>query len=194
MTKMKPTAIAAEPVSLHVGAARPDDRDFEETLVSARSRLFRVALLVTGSSADAEDLTQKALLKAWQARRRFRGGSSLYTWLYRILMNLNKDGHRARIRGERWLEEFERERRRQAKTSDPEGLVVRAQSDRRLHGALAGLEPRLREILVLRHFEELSYDEIASVVDCPIGTVRSRPSTARARLRAAMTGAGEGGS
>lgn len=165
--------------------------EFEAALVRCRTRLFRVAVLMVGSGADAEDVTQKTLLKAWQSRSRFDGRSNVYTWLYRILVNVCKDGFKSRARAERWLERRAPESEPRADLPSAETLLEQRERDTRLRRALGQLAPRWREVLVLRHFEELSYEEIAAMLDCPVGTVRSRLSTARARLRAELTGGPE---
>ena len=71
-----------------------------------------------------------------------------------------------------------------------EEVLATRERDQRLRRALAGLEPRLRQILVLRHYEEMSYEEIAAVLGCPVGTVRSRLSAGRERLREAYEAGG----
>ena len=92
----------------HRPGAVARDASFEEVLVSCRPRLFRVALLMLGGREEAEDATQRVLLKAIEGRSRFRGQSEVYTWLYRILVNLCKDVYKARSRASRWLADIGR--------------------------------------------------------------------------------------
>jgi RNA polymerase sigma-70 factor (ECF subfamily) len=122
------------------------------------------------------------------ARPRFRGDSGLYTWLYRILVNLCKDHYKSRSRQGRWLEPAGMEAAPEpaAPTPTSEQVLEARQRDEAVRRALGSLEPRLREILVLRHYEEMSYEQIAATLGCPVGTVRSRLATARERLREAM--------
>ena len=105
MKSLPMTLAAPRPRPRQLEAAREDAR-LEAALVASRNRLFRGAMFLLGSRDDAEDLTQRALLKAWQSRGGFRGNSEPYTWLYRILLNLCKDHFKARARADRWLEEF----------------------------------------------------------------------------------------
>jgi RNA polymerase sigma-70 factor (ECF subfamily) len=159
---------------------------FENRVLEHRGRLLKVAYLMLGHREDAEDATQRALLKALGARGRFRGDSQLYTWLYRILVNQCKDRYKSRGRAQRTFVEMPPEAEAMAASSAPSAqeLLEEAEQSQLVRRAIAQLPPRLREILVLRHYEELPYDEIARVLGCPVGTVRSRLSKAREEVRA----------
>lgn len=164
---------------------------FANALGQCRPRLLRVALLLVGSRADAEDLTQRALLRGWESRHRFRGGSELYTWLYRILVNGWKDLWKSRGRAEGWLAEHGRAVAIVQETSPGiEDDLRQREQDELVRRSLGRLDAASREILVLRHYEELSYEQLAATLACPVGTVRSRLSTARSRLRAELAAAG----
>ena len=126
-----------------------------------------------------------ALFKAIQAHSRFRGDSGLYTWLYRILVNQCKDRQKAKIRASKHFVPMADHVEQTAPSSalGADRQLERKEQSTLVREAIAQLPPKFREILVLRHFEELAYDEIADVLGCPIGTVRSRLSKARDRLR-----------
>ena len=168
------------------GSERAGGKAFEEALVESRPRLFRVALLMVGSRDDAEDLTQRALLRGLMAKGRFRGASSVYTWLYRILINLSKDLYKSRSRADRWLLRDGSDVDAAQEGPSTQEHLERCEADGEVRSALAALEPPMREILVLRHYEEMSYEQMAEVLSIPLGTVRSRLSAARTRLRRAL--------
>jgi RNA polymerase sigma-70 factor (ECF subfamily) len=148
--------------------------------------LYRYAVVLTGSRVEADDLVQETYLRALGAFHRLREDSNVRGWLLTILRNL-------------WFNELRKRRRRPqfvdidaydnisdgltVSKCDPERILESKQDVDRVWAALLRLPPPSREILVLREFEELSYVEIASVLDCPAGTVMSRLGRARARLR-----------
>jgi len=160
-------------------------RAFEERIGELRSRLLRVAYLILGQREDAEDATQRTMLRAIEAQGSFRGEAGLYTWLYRILVNQCKDRKKARSRASRHVVEMPAsvEYTMAADAPSAEEVMVRAQNEALVRAAIDMLPAKLREILVLRHYEDLSYEEIAAILNCPIGTVRSRLAKSRDRLR-----------
>jgi len=142
---------------------------------------------VGGARALAEDLTQEAFLRAWRGRRSFRGETSMRGWLCAIAANVVRDHAR-------------RERRRPAEVATPEwfdvpdlsgdassGLAEHEGLDR-LRTALAALPANQREMVLLRERDGLTYAEIAAALGCPVGTVMSGLSRARARLLEAVRG------
>jgi RNA polymerase sigma-70 factor (ECF subfamily) len=171
--------------------------DFDEIVRQHGRRLYLLAYRLTANRADAEDLSQEALVRGYMATDRFRGEADFYTYLYRALLNLWKNQIRSR---RRWrmipLGGGSRDREGEARDgeADPaqelrdrspgphERLVGREQSER-LHRALLSLEPDFRVVLVLRVAEGLEYEEIAAALDIPVGTVRSRLARARGRIR-----------
>jgi RNA polymerase sigma-70 factor (ECF subfamily) len=152
--------------------------------------LYRYAIVLTGDRVEAQDLVQETYVHAMEAFHRLREESNVKAWLVTILRNL-------------WLNELRRRRRRpqlvevDADSHLAEGLVGKGydahqmleseQNTRRVRAAIERLPPDFREILVLREFEEFSYQEIAAVLNCPAGTVMSRLGRARAKLRALLT-------
>jgi RNA polymerase sigma-70 factor (ECF subfamily) len=165
-------------------------RDEFERMVSAyERRIYNVALKLTGDSDDAADLTQETFLRAFRAWGRFRGDSATYTWLYRIVVNLNKDRIGREIR--------RRERETSIDTGGAEsgpidiedsGITPQSEAERYeardiLAQAIRDLPDGYRECVVLKDVEGLSYDEIAQVMDITVEAVRSRLARARQQLR-----------
>lgn len=136
---------------------------------------------VGGARPLAEDLTQEAFLRAWRGRRTFREETSMRGWLCAIAANVVRDDARRR-------------RRRPAEVPQPEWFDVPDRSGdpeqfdalERLRGALATLPANQREMFLLRERDGLSYADIAGALGCPVGTVMSGLSRARARLVAAV--------
>lgn len=138
-------------------------------------RIRRAALLLSnGNSWDAEDLAQETLLQAARGWSRFNGASRAETWLYSILLNQ----HRRRLRSgsrlwRRWMSWLERNPRDEMAGAPELGLIAE-EWQTSLWRAVALLPEPQREAVVLRYAEDLSYEEIALVLKCPVGTVKSR--------------------
>ena len=171
-----------------VGRARRGDTGaFELLLAEARPRAVVVAMKVLHDPDDAEDAVQDAFLKAWRNMSRFEGRSAFSTWIHRIVMNSSLDMLRRRACRPTALgvEDEGNERRPRLEpvtTETPERVLVRTEAQRLVHGALAELSPAHRQTVTLRELEEHSYEEIAQISACPIGTVMSRLHHARKRL------------
>ncbi len=134
---------------------------------------------------EIDDVVQEAFIKAYRALPRFRGESAFYTWLYRIAINTAKNYLVARGRrppdvdvdaadaehfdGGDALRDLE----------NPENALARDELERTINAAIAALPDDLRSAVTLREFDGLSYEQIAEVMDCPVGTVRSRIFRAR---------------
>lgn len=154
-------------------------------------RVFRAALVMTGNRWDAEDLAQETFLQAMRSWRRFGGHSSRETWLYAILLNLHRKRLRsARRRRQRWWRWIQRARRRPAEES-PDGWVQSREWRESLWSAVSELPEPQQHAVVLRYSEGLTYEQIAEVMRCPTGTVKSRLHHALAALRKRL-GAAEG--
>lgn len=166
------------------GGARVSRADFEAALLPHLEAMARLArFLMRGNQADADDLVQDAVLRAFQAFPRFRPGTNFRAWLFRILRNayvdlLRKRGHRAEVAG---LEELVAEG--DAAVEEFRTQAARARTEADLEAALASLPPELRMALLLVDGEGLRYDEAAEVMECPVGTVRSRLHRGRRLLR-----------
>jgi RNA polymerase sigma-70 factor (ECF subfamily) len=154
-----------------------------------QDRVYRLAFRVTRDAQQAEDVAQETFLKAFRRLHSFRFSSSFFTWLYRIALN-NASDALARRRRDPALVLDDPDRswapRAPEESSDPGRDAMRAELAHVTRRVLAALPAKYRQILVLREYEELSYEEIASVLDCALGTVESRLFRARARFRAKL--------
>lgn len=147
--------------------------------------MLRVALSLTGNRADAEDLVQESLVRAFRALDSFDGRHPR-AWLLTIVRNTNVNLHRRRRPGlvEDWdLVRGSRPAFGAEVQASPEDIVLDGMLDERLAEAVAELDPRFRAALLLVDVQDLSYAEAAAVLGVPVGTVMSRLSRARDRLR-----------
>ncbi len=134
---------------------------------------------------EVEDVVQEAFIKAYRALPRFRGDSAFYTWLYRIAINTSKNYLVAKRRRPPGVDvdvedaEFMDGADPLKETEGPEGALRRDQLEEAIKRAIEALPDDLRSAVTLREFDGLSYEQIAHVMDCPVGTVRSRIFRAR---------------
>jgi RNA polymerase sigma-70 factor (ECF subfamily) len=148
---------------------------------------YNFSFRLTGNEADARDLTQDAFLRVYRAWRSFVPGTSFLSWIYRIVTNLHRDELR-RKKG-RFQEELPEDNAPQEfggtkpLATDPIEDYMSGQLSEPLSKALALLSVEQRQVIVLADVEEYSYQEIADIMGCSIGTVRSRLHRARALLR-----------
>jgi RNA polymerase sigma-70 factor (ECF subfamily) len=148
---------------------------------------YNFAYRLTGNEADARDLTQDAFIRVYKAWRSFQPGTSFLSWIYRIVTNLYRD--ELRRRKGRYQEEIPEDNAPQAFGGQrplavtPIDDYVERQFSEPLSRALGLLSPDQRHVVVLADIEEYSYQEIAEIMGCSIGTVRSRLHRARALLR-----------
>jgi RNA polymerase sigma-70 factor (ECF subfamily) len=149
-------------------------------------KLARLLSRLVRDPGEVEDVTQEAFIKAYRALPSFRGDSAFYTWLYRIGINTAKNylvsmGRRAPTSTEVDAEEAESyesgEQLRDINT--PESLLLTREIATTVNAAIESLPEELRSAIQLRELEGMSYEEIAKLMDCPIGTVRSRIFRAR---------------
>lgn len=159
-----------------------DEEAFERLVERHHDRIHRLARSVLQNDAAAEDVAQETFLRAYRALPRFRGDASLRTWLSRITVNLCLT-----------------QRRREARPplapdpalepppdQDPAALVETAQRHAAVRAAVERLPPHYRIVIVLSRVEELPYQEIADLLQLPLGTVKSRISFATGLLRQAL--------
>ena len=172
-------------------AQRGDKHAFELLVSKYQRRLGRLILRFVRNSAEAEDVTQDAFIKAYRALPAFRGDSAFYTWLYRIGINTAKNylvaqGRRAPTSTPFDADEAEdfEEASLLHEVATPENELMSKQVVAVVNSSLQELPDDLRTALTLREIEGLSYEEIAAVMDCPIGTVRSRIFRAREAIAA----------
>lgn len=163
-----------------------DQQAFGLLVSKYQRRLARLISRLVRDPAEVEDVAQEAFIKAYRALPGFRGESAFYTWLYRIGINTAKNYLAARGRRAPTTTEFDTE---EAETFDdgeqlrdqntPERILMSKQIGATVNAAMEGLPEDLRQAIVLREIDGLSYEEIAQVMACPIGTVRSRIFRAR---------------
>jgi len=159
---------------------------FEEAARGAYPRLFKAALVLVDSQADAEDAVQETLVKAWRYYEKFRGESSAMTWMYRILVT-----EAARSRRKRKAPAALDAIPETASAADgPDATAELDEQSRAVLAALRRLPRRQREIVSLFYLEELAYAEIAAALGVSVGTVKSTLHNAREAMRAAL-GVGE---
>ncbi len=165
-------------------ARRGDQAAFEELVHRHQTIAFRTAVMLTGSAADAEEAAQDAFVKAWSALPRFRRGAPFRPWLLAIVANEARTRRRAAGRREAWtLRAVEAERGAPHADGDPAATVAVRERSAELRAALASLDERDRTVLGLRYLLDLSEREMAAVLGCRQGTVKSRLSRALERLR-----------
>lgn len=156
-----------------------------------QDRLYPTVFRLTGCAEDAQDLLQDAFLRAFQKLDRFRGGSSFYTWLYRIAVNLALSGRRRRRGAVRLAEGCRGDPLDPAddtEQTDPTRPAEQAERDALVQRALDALAPDHRAVVVLKDLDGLRYEQVAAVLGVPIGTVRSRLHRARCELRERLRG------
>jgi RNA polymerase sigma-70 factor (ECF subfamily) len=148
-----------------------------------QDRLYNAAVQIVGCRSEAEDVVQEAFVQAYVKLRSFKRNSRFYTWLYRIAVNVSIS-HRRRRKVE-FSVEYARESTGDEPLSHSDGPSEALELEERgekLRQALALLTTEHRTIIVLRHMDEFSYEEIAEILEISVGTVRSRLHRARAQL------------
>jgi len=165
---------------------RGDQRAFELLASKYQRKLMRLVLRFVRDHAEAEDVVQEAFIKAYRALPSFRGESAFYTWLYRIAVNTAKNylisqSRRAPTSTENDAQEAEtfEDAGRLRESNTPESILATKQLAQTVNAAMTSLPDDLRTAIALREIDGLSYDEIAEMMACPIGTVRSRIFRAR---------------
>ena len=167
-------------------AQRGDKRAFELLVEKYQRKLGRLLSRLIRDPGEVEDVTQEAFIKAYRALPSFRGDSAFYTWLYRIGINTAKNylvamGRRAPTSTEVEAEDAEgyAEGELLRDINTPESLLLSKEIAGTVNAAIESLPEELRSAIQLRELEGMSYEEIARMMDCPIGTVRSRIFRAR---------------
>lgn len=151
------------------------------------------ALVLTRNHADADDLVQETYVRAMPAMRKLRVDSNIKSWLFTILRNVWLNQLRKLRNGPRMLEIEDAVANTLVEPSkNSHDLYVNKMETEQVRAAIQELPVPLREIILLREYEELSYHEIAGVMNCPIGTVMSRLGRARAKLRTLLAAKSKG--
>lgn len=163
---------------------------FEKLVLPHMNSAFNVARWLTHNDQDAQDVVQESYLRAFRFFGGFRGEDAR-AWLLSIVRNTFYTWHQQNRGHAADTTEFEEDMHSletgTAEHDDsPEAMLIRSQSQKRVHKALQGLRLEYREVVVLRELEELSYKEIAAIVGIPMGTVMSRLGRARQQLAALL--------
>jgi RNA polymerase sigma-70 factor (ECF subfamily) len=169
----------------HDGTDQADARGVEHL-----DGLYSYALVLSRNHAEAEDLVQETYVRAMQAMGRLRAGSNIKGWLFTILRNVWFNQLRKWRNGPQMveIEVWDDVANSIVEPSkDSYDLYVSKMEAEQVRAAIQELPIEFREVILLREYEDLSYLEIASVLDCPVGTVMSRLGRARAKLRAALS-------
>jgi RNA polymerase sigma-70 factor (ECF subfamily) len=161
-------------------------RAFDRLVLKYRSRIVELAMRYTRNRADAEDATQETFIKAYRGLRHFRGDSAFYTWLYRIASNCTRNLLKARRRDSfKNVIDFSdyhhvvRHPTRLWDLATPEELALTADIREMANATLEGLSEEQRTVVTMREIDGWSYQQIASAMSIPVGTVRSRVFRAR---------------
>jgi RNA polymerase sigma-70 factor, ECF subfamily len=169
------------------------NNDFESVIHNEGQKIFGLSFRLTRNQQEAEDLCQEALMKALKSFHNFEGRSQVSTWLYRIVINTWKNNMRKKrrvtffgfFRSEENSDSDDQALFHEPKGNDPpvEAGMEKAESEQMLSTALSSLTQEEREIIVLRDLEDKSYEELAEILNVPMGTIKSRLARARETLR-----------
>ena len=167
-------------------AKNGDLKAFDLLVLKYQRRVFRLISRVIKNNSEVEDVAQECFIKAFRAIHQFRGDSAFYTWLYRIAVNTAKNYLFSKGRRPIALSELKKSEDTDSfdmldavSNENPEGNMAGLQIAEAVNKAVKKLPDELSAAVVLREMDGLSYEEIAEVMNCPIGTVRSRIFRAR---------------
>jgi RNA polymerase sigma-70 factor (ECF subfamily) len=173
-----------------------DVRAFEMLVVKYQRRIERLIGRMVRDTDLVQDIAQETFIRVYRALPQFRGDSAFYTWLYRIavntakkaLMDMKRDPlvSEAALRSDEDGEEISRAENELTDGATPEALLASKEIGAAVNAAIDALSEDLRQAITLREIEGLSYEEIAEVMNCPIGTVRSRIFRARDAIAARL--------
>ncbi len=162
-----------------------DQAAFDMLFARYQVRILNLIGRYVRDADEVRDVAQEAFIKAYRAIPRFRGDSQFYTWLYRIAINTAKNHLVSRSRRPPSSDvdiedaDYRDDADMLRDSEDPESALARDQLQSTIHDALSQLPDDLRSALTLREFDGLSYEQIAEILECPVGTVRSRIFRAR---------------
>ncbi len=169
-------------------AQNGDAAAFDGLITPHEKRIYALCLRISGNREDAMDCAQEAMLRIWRALGSYRGQASFSTWVYRIATNTCLDLMRKRksrpsvsldaLADDGYMPPDD--------TGDPERYAESNARRRALTDGIAALQPDMRAALVLRDVQGFSYEEVAQILDTPLGTVKSRINRARERMRSIL--------
>ena len=173
-----------------------DDTAFDGLIEMYSAKLYKVAYALLGSRQDAEEVVQDTFLRAYRAMQMFRGESSLETWLHRITLNLARNKYQWNHRRGSGLNVSltagdgsdgdagaENEQDVPDRRMEPDLVLEQDEIGTNIMKALSRLPDNIRETMLLRHVNDMPYEQIAQKLDCRVGTVKSRLSRGREMLR-----------
>jgi len=168
-------------------------KEFEKIVITYQDKVYALSYQLTGNHADAQDLAQEVFVRAYLNLDKFRFEADLGTWLHRITINVYLNSRRKNKKDKDNVaysldeplptEEGEVARELAATDTDPQEVLATKEKQRYIRQALKSLPPEYRAVLVLREFQGLSYEDIAKVLGCSLGTVKSRLNRARQALK-----------
>ncbi len=178
-----------------VQRAQANDRAaFNEIVLRYKSKVFNYVRRMVPSVGDAEDLTQETFVRAYLSIHSFQSRASLNTWLFRIATNLCIDYSRKNKKAQTMTQSLSQDNDTEDDGQrdipdlafDPQRLLLNKELGAQLEQALGDLPEKLRTVVLLYDIEGLAYEEIAAIVACPLGTVKSRLYNARTALRSKL--------
>ena len=198
--EVSPMSVAAADLSLVRRVQAGERAAYDLLVLKYQHKVVKLVMRYVRNPADAEDVAQEAFVKAYRALPQFRGDSAFYTWLYRIAINTAKN---ALVSRDRLPVGYELDAPGHEDSADmsgrlrdpdtPEGLALSEEIRNIVHAAIGALPEDLRTAIVLRELEGLSYEEISTAMNCPVGTVRSRIFRAREAIDGKLREVFDGG-
>lgn len=183
-------AVMIEEKILVKKAQKDDMQAFEQLVDNYRNKVFNIAYRIIGNYEDASELAQEVFIRIYKALKKFKGRSSFSTWVYSITKNVCYDEIRKRknkkivyLDNDIELEESKIKRQLKDEGPQPDEIIEKSEIGEIIQEAIQKLSFEHRIVIVLRDIQGYSYDEIAEIVNCPAGTVKSRISRARKSLK-----------
>ncbi|MHC4695186.1 MAG: sigma-70 family RNA polymerase sigma factor [Planctomycetota bacterium] len=168
-----------------IGRARSGDSNaFARLAARWEGKAYALAYRFTLDAHESEDIRQTALIRAYQALRTFKGDASFSTWFYRVVLNLCRDRHRMRLVRDNAQRRARRENGGHVRIQrSADAAVEQAETKRRVAEAVKSLPRAMREVVIMRHYEDLPFARIAEILDAPVSTVKSRMAKGLRLLR-----------
>jgi RNA polymerase sigma-70 factor (ECF subfamily) len=167
---------------LMAGIAKGNKNAMRKLVEKYKVRAYYLALGMVGDSDEAYDISQEAFIRVYKSARKFMPDRRFFPWFYAIIANLCRDAVRRREKHDAMNVNIEDSNFVVTADSNPEQSLIKKETARNLRKAIMKLDFEAREIIMLKHFRDLSYDDIASLLDIPRGTVMSRLYYARRKL------------
>ena len=175
-------------------------KDFEDIVAENEGKIFNTIYSFTGNYEDALDLTQETFISAYRHIDKFRQESNIYTWLYRIAINLCKKHYNRKKKQDSVFtsslddpETLQHFGRRASEYRSATEILELDEEQSMIRREIACLSKQHRAVIILKYMQDLSYEEVADVLGCSVGTVKSRLSRAKEKLKQRLERAVEGG-